>query len=209
MHDTPAFERVQARLAQMAPAPTTEQAARDGAATGTSGSVPDSRPDPGRVPPPASATTTYNEGNLFRIAVPTNWREVPGSNSVTFAPEGAYGTVNQQGIFTHGVEAGVVRNASGGLEAATTSLIDSLARANPRLGRPAGYDRVTIGGATGLRTTLSNVSDATGASEQIAVYTTRMPDGTLFYLLGVAPAGEFSHYQGVFRRVADSIRFAR
>jgi len=209
VHDTRGFERVQARLAQMAPAPTTEQAARNGASTGTSGSVPDSRPDPRRVQPPASATTAYNEGNLFRIAVPANWREVPGNNSVTFAPEGAYGTVNQQGIFTHGVEAGVVRNAGGDLEAVTTNLIDSLARSNPRLGRPAGYDRVSLGGGAALRTTLSNVSDVTGASERIAVYTTRLPDGTLFYMLGVAPAGEFSRYQGVFRQVADSIRFVR
>ncbi len=68
---------------------------------------------------------------------------------------------------------------------------------------------MTLGGAAGLQTTLANVSDATGANERIAVYTTRTPDGTLFYLLGVAPADEFSRYDGVFRQIADSIRFAR
>ncbi len=210
VRDTAAFESVKARLARMAPAPTTEQATTNGAAsTGTSGSVPDSRPDPGRVPPPAARMTTYNEGNLFRIAVPANWREVAGNNSVTFVPEGAYGTINQQNVFTHGVEAGLARNESHDLQGATDELIQSLARSNPRLGRPAAYRRAEIGGTTGLRTTLANVSDATGANEQIAVYTTKLPDGTLFYLIGVAPADQFSRYDDVFRKIAGSIQFAR
>ena len=61
---------------------------------------------------PSSRYSSYNEGNLFRISVPSNWRELPGNNSVTFAPEGGYGAVNQQSVFTHGVEAGVTRNES-------------------------------------------------------------------------------------------------
>ncbi len=36
---------------------------------------------------------TFDGGNLFRIAVPSNWRELQGDNSVTFAPEGGYGDI--------------------------------------------------------------------------------------------------------------------
>ena len=36
-----------------------------------------------------------------------------------------------------------------------------------------------------------------------------MRDGSLFYLIGVAPANEFSRYDSVFRKVAESVQFAR
>lgn len=213
VRDTRGFESAKARLAQMSPAPTTEQATKNApgrtGTTGTTGNVPDSRPSTTGVPQPASRTTTYNEGNLFKIAVPNNWRELPGNNSVTFAPEGAYGTVSQQSVFTHGVEAGVARNESHDLQTATDELIQSLAQSNPRLSRGSGYSRASLGGTTGLRTTLSNVSDVTGRNEQIAIYTTQMRDGTLFYLIGVSPAEEFSRYDSVFKKIASSIQFAR
>ena len=210
VRDTGGFESAKARLGQMSPAPTTEAATKSGAGrTNTSTGAPDSRPGTTRVEQPASRNTTYNEGNLFRIAVPSNWRELAGNNSVTFAPEGAYGTINQQSIFTHGVEAGIARNESHDLQTATDELIQSLAQANPQLRRGGGYSSASIGGPAGLRTTLSNVSDATGGNEQIAVYTTQLRDGTLFYLIGVAPANEFSRYEGIFRKVAESVQFAK
>lgn len=206
--NTRAFESVKARLGQMSPAMTTEQATKNNAGqTGTSTTAPDSRPATTRIAQPSSRYTAYNEGNLFKINVPANWRELPGNNAVTFSPEGAYGTINQQSVFTHGVEAGVARNASPDLQTATDGLIQSLAQSNSRLSRPGGYSRVSIGGSAGLRTTLSNVSEATGGNEQIAVYTTQLRDGTLFYLIGVAPAGEFSNYDPVFRKIAGAIKF--
>ena len=210
VRDTRAFASAKARLAQMPPAPTTEQATKaSGRGGGTTTGAPDSRPAATRVEPPSSRYTAYNEGNLFRINVPGNWRELAGNNSVTFAPEGAYGTINQQSVFTHGVEAGVARNETHDLRTATDELIQSLAQSNPRLSRAGGYSRASIGGSTGLRTTLSNVSEATGGTEQIAVYTTQLRDGTLFYLIGVAPAEAFRSYDPVFRKIAKSIQFSR
>ena len=210
VRDTRAFASAKARLAQMPPAPTTEQATKaSGRGGGTTTGAPDSRPAATRVEPPSSRYTAYNEGNLFRINVPGNWRELAGNNSVTFAPEGAYGTINQQSVFTHGVEAGVARNETHDLRTATDELIQSLAQSNPRLSRAGGYTRTSIGGSTGLRTTLSNVSEATGGTEQIAVYTTQLRDGTLFYLIGVAPAEAFRSYDPVFRKIARSIQFSR
>jgi hypothetical protein len=153
--------------------------------------------------------TTYNEGNLFRISVPANWREMGSNNTVTFAPDGAYGTVGGQSVFTHGIEAGVARNESHDLNTATDELIQSLQQGNPRLSRPSGYDRGTIGGRPGLRTVLSNVSDATGGQEVIEVYTTQLGDGSLFYTLGVAPREEYNAYSNIFRNVVRSIQFAR
>jgi Zn-dependent protease with chaperone function len=208
VHDTTAFQSAQARLRKMSPAPSTEEATKKGAGksapTGAAGG-----PIAGNVPKPSSSFKAYNEGNVFRISVPSNWRELPGNNSVTFAPEGAYGTANQQSVFTHGVQAGVARNETHDLQTATDELIQSLAASNPRLKQASGYSRATIGGRAGLSTTLGNVSEATGRNEQVNVFTALMADGTLFYMIGVAPDAEFGSYEPVFRKAASSVQFAR
>ncbi len=170
VRDTREFTQAQARLRRMTPAPTTEEATRKAAGRG-SAPAPDGRLEPGRVAPPSSTYTAYTEGDLFRVSVPSNWRELPGSNAVIFAPDGAYGNADGQGVFTHGVEIGVARNETHDLRTATDELVASLARGNPNLGRPSGYDRTTIGGRQGLHTVISNVSDATGQQERIALFT--------------------------------------
>jgi len=88
-------------------------------------------------------------------------------------------------------------------------LIDGLRQGNPRLTRPSGYDRGTVGGRQGLRTVLSNISDATGEQEVIELYTTQLGDGSLFYAIGVAPRSEYNAYTNVFRNVIRSIQFSR
>jgi len=57
------------------------------------------------VAPPSSEFKTYIEGELVRVSIPSNWRELPGSNAVTFAPEGAYRNAGVKSVFTHGLEA--------------------------------------------------------------------------------------------------------
>ena len=128
---------------------------------------------------------------------------------MTFAPEGGYGAVNQQSVFTHGVEAGLTRNETHDLQTATNELVQSLSQSNPRMSRSTGSDRGSIGGRTGLRTLLTNQNDVTGRTERIALYSTLLDDGTLFYLIGVAPDNEFNAYDQVFNRVASSIQFTR
>jgi hypothetical protein len=205
IRDTREFEQVQAHLKRLPRAPTTEEVTRNPnrRTTGTSGraDVPT-----GRVESPSSRMTTYNEANMFRISVPSNWRELQSNNSVTFAPEGAYGTYNGQSVFTHGIETGVARNETHDLRTATNELIDSLANSNPSLSRPSGYDRASVGNRQGLHTTLANTSDATGQREMIDVYTTQLRNGNLFYTIGVAPRDDYGDYKNVFNRVVSSIQ---
>ena len=211
--NTPEFQQVKSYLGTLSPAVSAEEVARNRNAgrtgTDTTGGRPDARPNPGAVAPPDRRMTTYNEGNMFRVSVPSNWRELASNNSVTFAPEGAYGTIGGQSVFTHGMEIGVSRNENHDIRTATDELIESLRQSNPRLGRPSGYDRGTIGGRQGLRTVMSNVSDATRTQEVIEMYTALLADGSLFYAIGVAPREEYNGYQNVFQRVVSSIRFTR
>ncbi|MEO8076436.1 MAG: M48 family metallopeptidase [Acidobacteriota bacterium] len=208
VHSTAAFESVKARLRQLPPAPSTEEATKNASSRAPSG-APAGAPITGNVARPSSSFKSYAEGNIFRVSVPSNWRELPGNNSVTFAPDGAYGTAGQQSVFTHGIEAGVSRNEAHDLQTATGELIDALKQANPRLSQGSGYTRATIGNRDGLHAVLSNVSDATGRPERIALFTTTLQDGTLFYVIGVAPDSEFDAYAPVFLKVASSIQLAR
>jgi hypothetical protein len=55
---------------------------------------------------PSSDFVAYVEGEVIRVSVPSNWRELPGWNAVTFAPEGAYGNAGLKSVFTHGLGTG-------------------------------------------------------------------------------------------------------
>jgi hypothetical protein len=204
VRDTRGFQQVQTHLRQLPPAPTTEQATKGaGRPTGTSGR--DSRVPTGRVEPPASSFQTYTEGNVFRVSVPSNWRELPGNGAVTFAPEGGYGEANGQSMFTHGVEIGSARNETHDLQTSTNELLDSLAQGNPSLRRQGNSGNVNVGGRQGLRTTLSNTSSL-GQPESIVVFTTQLRDGNLFYAVAVAPQEVFPSYRGIFDRIVRSIQ---
>ena len=207
--NTQQFQQVQAHLRTLPPALTAEEVARNSKSGRPPAGSPDAPPRKGNIPPPDSRMASYNEGNLFHVSVPTNWRELSNNNSVTFAPTGASGTVNGASVFTHGVELGVSRNESHDLHTATTELLQSLRAGNPQLRAPQGYDDSTIGGRQALHTIASNVSDATGTQEVIEVYTTMLGNGSLFYVFGVAPRAEYDGYAGVFRAVVRSVQFVQ
>jgi beta-barrel assembly-enhancing protease len=162
------------------------------------------------VEPPAGEFKTYEPGKFMRISVPANWQQLGGSGqTVTYAPQGAVFQGEGGGsAFTHGVEVGVVAEGTGNLQQDTESLIQGFARANPKLQRAGGYSRVTIGGRQGLATTLSNVSEVTGARELVSVSTTQLSDGSVLFMIGVAPEQEAQAYGQTFSRVRSSIKLA-
>jgi Zn-dependent protease with chaperone function len=205
VRDTRAFMDIQNRLRRMPPAPTTEQATKQGNRRTSQGRYPGGS-EIGRVDPPSAQFRTYEEGNLFRISVPANWQELPSNTTVTFAPQGGYGDYQGQSVFTHGVEVGTNRNESHDLRTATDELVSALSQSNPQLRGRSGYNSISFAGRRGLHTVLNNVSDVTRQQEQIELFTTQLSDGTLFYVIGVAPTNEFSAYQRVFAQVVRSIQ---
>jgi beta-barrel assembly-enhancing protease len=204
---TAEFTQIRSRLQRMAPAPTSEQVMKQGGA----GERRTGRDTPagqmGQVDPPSSQYETYDGGNLFRVAVPSNWRELQGNNSVTFAPEGGYGEYQGQSVFTHGLQVGMESSSTtGNLRTATNQLIQALAQSNPSIRQNGGFSNITVAGRTGLATVLTNVSDVTRQQERIALYTTQLADGTLFFVVGVAPARDFNTYRQIFNRSVQSLQ---
>ena len=205
VRNTQRFAQVKSRLARMRKAPTTEQVMKQGGSNrGASRDYPSGQV--GRVEPPSARYETYDGGDLFRLAVPSNWRELRGSNSVTFAPEGGYGEIQGQSIFTHGLQVGVEQSNARNLRTATNQLVQALAQSNPRLRQTGRYSNVRVGGRAGLATVLTNVSDVTRQQERIALYTTQLNDGSLFFMVGVAPTREFNAYQRIFNRSVQSLQ---
>jgi Peptidase family M48 len=206
------IESVHARLAQLQPAITTEQAARQAQQrqrTGQTDRGGSARRVGVNVEPPDGQWRTYQPGNFMRISVPANWQQIDSGNTVTYAPEGGYGqTPDGHSAFTHGIEIGVTQGSGGGLQQSTDQLLQSFARTNPDLRRQGGYSRASIGGRQGLTTTLANVSEITGQSESINLSTVGLDDGTMLFMIGVAPQNEARTYQDAFNRVRQSLQLS-
>ena len=209
IRDTRDFERIQARLRGMGTAPTMAEIARSGNRYPTgenTGNYPNNPPR-GRVSYPSSRYQSYSTlGGLVRVNVPNNWRELAGTDSVWFSPEGAYGQYQNQVVYTHGVNLGVVQTQSRNLQQATNEFLRNLGVGNGNLRQRTGFQRTSVAGRTGLTTSLTNVNEATGQAEVITVATTQLRNGQLFYMIAVAPGNESGSYQSAFSNIFRTIQ---
>jgi len=208
--NTGQFASVKTRLAGMSPAYTAEQIAKGQAGgnnrtVGTAG-----RTRTVNVQAPSASYRTQQPANFLRVSVPANWDEVEnGNGGVTYAPDGAFFEGNNGGTtFTHGVQIGVAQGGSGNLQRDTQQLLNNFARSNPDLQNAGNARRESIGGRTGLTTPLSNVSEVTGEREYITLSTTQLRDGSLLYIIGVAPQPQANQYESAFRRIRQSVQIA-
>jgi predicted Zn-dependent protease len=209
IRETRDFSQIQARLRSMGRAPSMEEIARSGQPypTGdTTGNYPNNPPR-GRVGYPSTRYQNYSTlGGIVRVSIPSNWRELGGSSSVWFAPEGAYGQYQNQVVYTHGVNIGIAQTQSRNLQQATQELLNGLAQGNANLRQRSGLQRTTIGGRTGLTTSLTNINEATGQAEVVTVITTQLRNGQLFYMIAVVPENESASYQAAFRNILSSLQ---
>jgi beta-barrel assembly-enhancing protease len=213
VRDSREFARVQERLRGYGAAPSMEEIARSGQRYPTgentgnypAGNNPDRMPA-GRVEYPS---TRYQNVSIFnggvRVNVPANWRQLDQGSSVWFVPEGGYGSVNGQAVFTHGASFGVVQTNNRNLQRATDELINGLAQGNRNLRASGNYQRTTLDGRNALWATLTNVNEATRQPETIRLVTTQLRNGQLFYMVAVAPQNE-RNFDNAFNNVMRSLR---
>ena len=204
--NTGQFASVKSRLAGMSPAYTAEQIAKGQARTtrpvGTAGRVV-------RVDPPSTRYRVSTPADFLRVSVPENWESVGGGTSgITFAPDGAFFEDSGNTAFTHGVQFGVTERGTGNLQRDTQTLLQSFARSNPDLKSAGNARRDTMGGRQGITAPLSNVSEVTGQQEYISLSTTQLRDGSLLYMIAVAPETEANTYERAFRQVRQSMQIA-
>jgi hypothetical protein len=211
VRDSREFASIRERLRGMGRAPSMQEISNSGNRypTGqTTGNYPNETPR-GRVEYPSTRYQSYSElGGIVRVSVPNNWRELQESNAVWFAPEGAYGQVQNQAIFTHGVQFGIAQTQSRGLQQATNEFLSSLGAGNGNMRQLSALQRMTVAGRTGLTTTLTNVNEATGQTEVVTVVTAQLRNGQVFYMAAVAPENENATYQTAFRNILRSLQIS-
>ena len=131
-----------------------------------------------------------------------------GNGWANWAPDGGFVRAdNGQSAFTHGIELGVTRG-EGNLQQQTEQLLQGFAQSNPQLRRQSNYSRTSIGGRQGLTTTLSSVSEVTGGSEAVNVSTVQLRDGSVLFMIGVAPTDQARTYMTTFNRIRQNVQLA-
>jgi len=157
------------------------------------------------VPRPAAEFKTINGGKIFQAQVPSNWTPMSTSNAVRVVPENGFGQLNGQTVFSHGIEFGIAQAGTRDLREATITWLKAVAQNNPELKLAGEQQQLRMSQRTAIGTPLANASPL-GGQELIALYTTFLVDGTLFYYLTVVPEKDAANFQDTFRRIGESIR---
>jgi Zn-dependent protease with chaperone function len=210
--DSSQFTGIKAAFASL-PAPRTmEELARGGGRGGGGGGgepgfdAAAAVGTPGQpVPKPSGQYRAINGGKVFQASVPSDWTALPSSSSIKVVPQNGYGQLNGQTVFSHGIEFGLLKAPSRDLQEATKAWLQAVGQANPEMRLAGEQQQVRISQRTALMTPIVNPSPL-GGKELIAVYTTFLADGTMFYYLTVVPENEDEAFREAFRRIGESIR---
>jgi hypothetical protein len=166
---------------------------------------------PGTRPPQPSQTFRDFQArdNSFALSYPDNWDALTADDAnMIFAPQGAYGQIDEGLVVTHGVMIGVVRPEARDLEQANAAFVQQQVNMNPDFRVERAPQAIDFGGRRGFATIVAGPSPVTGVVEIDVIYTTATADGRLFYLITIAPEDEFKNYQATFERIAQSLRLA-
>ncbi|MCU0239430.1 MAG: M48 family metallopeptidase [Pyrinomonadaceae bacterium] len=203
IRDTKEFQRQKSRLFSMQPAAKSmEQLEKEAQGKGRSNSTGGKFSK--NVPLPSQQTRQYNAGNILTASIPNNWKELPGEDSVMFAPEGAYGDYKGASAITHGVMIGVYKG-SGNFQQDTQAFVNEMAKTN-NFQQQGNYQNGRISGRNAVAVNLSGNSEITGGVEVVTIYTTQLSDGSLLYVITVSPQNEINNYSVAFRNLVGSIR---
>ncbi len=149
--------------------------------------------------------------SAFRVGYPENW-EVFGdeSSAVTIAP--------RSGVAESAVAYGVIisgyqpeRGSGASLDDATHQLISTLRQSNPEM-RIVGHDEdIRVGGARGKSVDLigtSPIRDSGGKAlrERDWLVTVQRDDGSLLYMIFIAPDRDFAQMRPAFEKMEQSLR---
>jgi len=158
----------------------------------------------------ASASVRSFSHRDFSISYPDNWQVFGDQNSaVTIAP--------QSGVLQNAVAYGVMINtyqpedANASLDQATHELLASLRQSNPEL-RAIGHDEnIRVNGIGGKSVDLvgnSPLRDQNGRASQERDWLVALirQDGTLLYVVSIAPDKDFESLRPTFEQMLKSLR---
>jgi len=196
--DSPEFHEIKQRVGGMKP--LTAQQIADMQKTGAS---------PAQSSAPSRATKTFAHNN-YKISYPDNWQVYGDQNSsVTIAPP--------SGVSENAIANGVMINvyqpedSHSSLDQATHDLLASLRQSNSDLRAIGNDEDVRVNGISGKSLDLignSPLPDQQGhaAKERDWLVTFKRNDGTLLYLVFIAPDKDFSSMRPTFEQMLKSLQ---
>ncbi len=203
------FGRIKEKFQSMPKAPSMAEIEKNSQRNPNSNTGTNSEMSRGRysrnVPTPSTRAKTYQGGELFRVDIPSNWEQFPGQNDIWFAPQGAYGN---QGI-THGATIGLYQTQQRSLDRATDEYVKGILQSNTYLRQTTDFSRFNLDGREAYATQLSGRSPVTGQTEYAMIYTTQLRDGSLMYIIGVAPTKDSYRYNRAFNDMVRSLQISR
>jgi beta-barrel assembly-enhancing protease len=147
------------------------------------------------IPQPSTERLTF-EGQSYSLRYPDNWQVQRGDkpDAVTIGPHG--------GVLPEAVGYGLQVNY---LKGDSDALIRSLKKSNADMRLTGEVRSIEVGGQPGMLNTLASKSPYGGEEKDVLVTVAR-PEG-LFYIVFIAPKGEFDKAQGTFEDVLKSLQF--
>ena len=203
------FERIQARLrGERGPSDIARNgqrypAEREGNYP-TTGNYPAEAPT-GHVSLPSTRSRAYTPLGALRVNVPENWQQIGDNQSVWFAPEGSYGQVQGQTVFTHGINF-LAAQSQAGLEQSLDQLINGLMQNNPDMRRVGRTQGSNSGRRYWVSTRLTNRNEATGRMENVSIFATELGGGNVLFISQVLPQGARPEFQSALDRIMNSIQ---
>jgi len=149
---------------------------------------------------------TYSVLGGLSVSVPDNWRELDDSNSVWFVPEGGYGQVQGQAVFTHGVNFAVSPAQGQGLQGAMNQMINTWLQSNPNMRQIGRAQGSNTGRRYWMSTRFRNRNEATGLTETVALFATQLSNGNVLFISTVVPQNESGDFQAAFDRILNSVQ---
>ncbi len=201
IENTPEFKRIHQLAMARHPLTAEQIEAGQGAAPAQSiGAV-------GSIPAPSGSLQTLSN-TAFEIGYPSNWKVYgDSSSSVTIAPDG--------GIAQNAVAYGVIIDGFQpetdiSLDAATLQLIANLRQSNPGL-RTVGNDAsIRVNGVAGRSQEMIGTSPIKQGSQALQerdwLVTTQCADGSVIYLVFIAPEKDFPKLRPTFAQMLRSFR---
>lgn len=166
-------------------------------------------PGSGEIMPSGEFLTLNHQA--YQISYPSNWEAFGDeSSSVTVAP--------RAGIAENAIAYGVIINGwhphdqrRMTLEQATSALLEELRQANPEMRASGNAQRIRVNNRQALSVDLSGrsplqMSGGGAVRERDWLVTTQMSDGTLLYLVFVAPEPDFNKLRPTFENMLRSLR---
>ena len=157
---------------------------------------------------PSSAMNTFTH-SLYSVRYPQNW-SMSGStqSSVTIAPPGGTGTdANGQTATAYGVIIDHVQG-QGDLQQQTDALAQSIQQSNPGMSEATDATGITVNHRQGRSIEFLSTSPLSTSSNTVYerdwMVTVQRPDGSLSYLVFIAPEKDFNSLRPTFKKILNS-----